>query len=220
MKKSRKKKLLIFGIVLIIAVGVFSFIYFNIHHFKTNDADRYIWVFTDSASKKIDKFFTVGLVGRNDCKYNYLCNKDTYIDVWDFHSLSEAGMDDIFIYYNREIDDADICCGEVLDKDLNPCPIVTVQFGFKFKKHMAITVGRDSEVLEKVRGKNYKGFIGYIDRITLSTLDDDQLVKFDFSDKKELTLFIVCKKNGHLMLIRINSSKPFDRSILNILDLQ
>jgi len=90
--------------------------------------------------------------------------------------------------------------------------------GYNFKK-IKINVDNKSNISSlNITGKNYKGFFGEVNRLSMSNQDDKHYVFIDNIPKMDI-LFLVVNKSNKFYIIIISCNKKFDKDIFNILNL-
>jgi hypothetical protein len=219
-KKKRAIAIAIITVLIAVILSAFFFLRYNTHNFKHRDSERYKWLFTDSAWSEIDTFLCIGLIGKEDFKYNYLYNDDIIINVWEFRSLSSCSLDDISFNFNEEIGDVSFSSGEVLDDDRPHVPTICSRYGLLIRGGLNINISSSSIISDTIEGDNYKGFFGEISKMTLTTITGKHEVIFKSKKGLCTTIQLALKKRGSFFLIQMYSKSVLTLDALKILDLR
>jgi len=201
-----------------ILVGGGTFYYANMYHVEWENCERFSWVFKDSAWSNIDKDLCLGNVGKNDVHKGYVYKRKYYVEIWEFFNLHDANLSDVPFNTDIVLDKVEIQRGEIIQKDVFPCPQITVKFRPYFNK-MNINFNVGSKIIKTLNAPKYKGFYGNTSRITLTNEKDENEVIFDFH-QEDTTIFLAVKNFSRFYLIIVNSKEKFDDSILNIFNLE
>ncbi|MDD4922173.1 MAG: hypothetical protein PHS30_06820 [Bacteroidales bacterium] len=196
---------------------------------------EYVHLFQDSIVKDVDTLTACSYVKRKDVyiSLNYvpglsLIDKDEriyfrgrnapiyFVVFWEFKSLSHFPVDSVEFRFNQSLEHLEVFRGEVLEpKSEEP---VSINYGYTYKK-LNVNVDNQSSILNaSIKGRNYKGFFGKLNRISFSNEKEKHKIFIDYYPKKPV-LFLVANKDGHFYLITISCNKKFDESIVNILNL-
>jgi hypothetical protein len=196
---------------------------------------EYTYLFNKSIIQDVDTFLAVSDITRNDVltMFRYVSNdsgkkgrdkfnynpKDTAYNVffWEFKKLSHLKIDDIDIRTNQNLDNLKLKRGEILDSKSDQR--ISIHFGFEYES-MAVNVDNHSKIEKKIEGRNYKGFIGYINRISLSNENNEHEIFIDYVPIQKQVLFLIYNSNERFYIIIIDSEKKFDESIMSILNLK
>lgn len=219
---NKTKALIISGIIAIVIVYFGYTIFIAMiykHRTEFNNYQRYLWVFNDSVKKDIDTLACVGNVRESDTYYTYKL-KDIYVAIWEFKDLNLIDLNKTSINQNINLDKLKFDSGEELNKNLQPLPSITVRFKLPFNDFLNINLNDDSKITENIESNNYKGFYGDINKMSFSDKKGEHLILFDYGFSQQLTLFLLYKGHKSFYVIMINSEKPFDESIINILNLK
>jgi hypothetical protein len=176
-----------------------------------------MWIFKDSVKSDIDTNFCYSYLKKRDV-YNNFHYKGTYnIIIWEFKDLSIAELKKATINQNVNLDDVKFGSGEILNKksDLE----ITIKYGFAFNYTMNVNLDGYSKIERNFEGANYKGFYGSINKISLSDEKGEHQILLDYTKGQTPTVFLLYKGHQSFYLIMINSEKPLDESIINILNL-
>jgi hypothetical protein len=128
--------------------------------------------------------------------------------------LDHYPLDSIDFRFNQSLDHLKIGRGEVLEP-LSKLP-VSICYGYKYN-NITINVDNKSSNVKLINGKNYKGFLGDLNRVSFSNEKEEHDIFIDYKPKRPI-LFLVAKIESALYLITINSEIKFDESILSIID--
>lgn len=195
----------------------------------------YMFFFNDSIKKDIDTL----LVSTSETKKDIL-NYFTYqpslsfyqdyleaikhsdtdtlysINIWEFKDLFNFPIDSVKFHFNQSLGRLKVKRGEILEPNSNQ-PI-SIIWGYNFKK-IKINVDNKSNISSlNITGKNYKGFFGEVNRLSMSNQDDKHYVFIDNIPKMDI-LFLVVNKSNKFYIIIISCNKKFDKDIFNILNL-
>jgi hypothetical protein len=204
------------------------------HHNVFNTTSRkYLFLFKDSIINKVDTTMSYSWVADQDILnhfiyYDDLKNKklyyelnDTsynnyYINIWEFSSLKKYNLDDVFINSNSTIEKSKFELGEVLDSK-GFCPI-SIKYLYKIDG-MILNLGQNTKIIKKLRGSNYKGFYGLVDKMSICDKKGEPQIYFNFAISQHPTILLFYKGHNKFYLIMINSSKKLDENIIKILKL-
>jgi len=239
MKKIKSKQILI--TLAVITLCFFCHMFYTMHHSVFNDSnDRHLFIFKDSVLENINKpsfswvadqdtlthfVFSEYVKNKKDYyEYNDTCN-NFYIDVWEFNTLKNYELDDVFINEHSKIEKSKFSFGETLNGD-GPFSI-PIRYLYNIDG-MIINLGENSKVIKEFRGVNYKGFYGLIDKISICDKKGEPQIYFDFETKLKPTvlmklmptILILYKGHNGFYLIKINSSIKLDENVINILNLK
>lgn len=217
---SKTLKVIISGVIAIV-IGYFAYFIFNsVRYSYSIEMRNYkacLWVFKDSIRKDIDTNRFVGCIRKRDVLYHYIY-KNTYdIFIWEFKDLDIAELNKIAINQNANLDNIKFSSGEILNK--KDSPEMTVKFGVFFNYTMNVNLDEYSKVEKSFEAVHYKGFYGTINKMSFSNEKGEHLILFDYPSGKEPSLFLLYKGHKSFYIIVINTEKPFDESIINILNL-
>lgn len=208
----------------------------NVHYFNARKWKEYIQLFQDSIVQDVDTLTACSNVKRKDIytSFNYvpglsLVDKDEriffrgrnapiyFVVFWEFKSLSNFPVDSVEFRFNQSLEHLKLKRGEVFEpKSEEP---VSINFGFKYKK-INVNVDNQSSILNaSIKGRNYKGFFGKLNRISFSNEKEKHEIFIDYYPKKPV-LFLVANKDARFYLITISCNKKFDESIVKILNLE
>jgi hypothetical protein len=212
----------IIAVAFAIIIGFFAYFFYGIIRYS-HSADwhiykQYMWVFKDSAKSDINTRFCYSLIKKGDI-YNDFYYKDTYkIIVWEFKDLSNVELKKATINQNVNLDDVKFERGEILNmgSDLE----IPINFGSVFNNAMNVNLDENSKIERTFEGTNYKGFYGSINQMSLSNEKDEHEILLNYTRGLTPTVFLFYKGHQSFYIIMINSKKPFDESIINILNLK
>lgn len=213
-------KIIISGIITVVVCYFIYFFYGIIRYSHSSDWQtykQYMWFFRDSVRNDIDTSFSYSYVKKRDV-YNNIHYKGSYnIIIWEFKDLSVAELKKVSINQNVNLDDLKFRSGEILNKktDLE----ITIKYGFAFNYTMNVNLDGYSKIERNFEGTNYKGFYGSINKMSLSDEKNEHQIILDYTKGQTPTVFLLYKGHQSFYLILINSEKPFNESIINILNL-
>ena len=147
----------------------------------------------------------------------YVGNKDIYMSFNYERAFFRTKKDTVFFvtfWAFKELDHMKVGRGEVLEPH-SRLP-VSIRYGYKYND-ITINVYNKSDNIKLINGKNYKGFLGDLNRVSFSNEKEDHDIFIDYKPKRPI-LFLVAKIDSALYLITINSEIKFDESILSIID--
>lgn len=217
---NRPQRIIVSGITAFIICYFGYFIFISIkyrHHIEMNNYRRCLWLFSEKAKNDIDTNFYVGCVRDRDIlsKYSY---KNFNVFIWEFKDLDIVKLNEVHINQNTNLKDLKFSSKEILNKKNSP--EINIKYGFTFNGTMSVNLDDYSKVESSFETNNYKGFYGVLNRMSFSNERDEHQIYFDYGFVHQPTLFLLYKGHGSFYVIIINSEKPFDESIINILNLQ
>lgn len=219
--------------VSLIALGLLLlFIYGHRPDFSTV-GQKYLYIFKDSIQYKIDEN-PASWVGRHDNlvhfiyydsikdKRDYYEVDDTtynnyYIAVWNFESLNNYSLNEVYINSSSHIEITSYLYGETLDPD-GYCP-TTVKFLYDIDG-LILNVSDDSKIIKEFSGENYKGFYGLLNKVSISNRKGAPQIYFNFKKSLTPTIFIIHSGSSGFHLIKINATKHLNEDIIKVFNLQ
>jgi hypothetical protein len=205
------------------------------HSTEREKWNEYICLFDDSVIQNVDTFLAVSDVTRNDVltMFRYISNdsgkkgrekfnynpKDTSYNVvfWEFKKLSHVKVNEVDIRSNQNLENLKLSGGEILNSKSEQR--ISINFGFEYVR-MIVNVDNHSKVNKYIKGKNYKGFIGSINRMSFSNENNEHEIFIDYVPFQKQVLFLIYNSNDRFYIIIIDSDKYFDESIMRILNLK
>lgn len=175
-------------------------------------------MFTDSARENIDTLFLGGSIRKGDKIYTYIYSHIYYIEIWEIKSLKDVDLKEIAINKNAYLSHVELYPGEILDAH-SFCE-THVKFGPFFKDKINIELDQFSGISKTIEGSDYRGFYGTVGRMAFENGEGQILAFLNYTEQVEPTLFLMYKTSEDFYMITINSDKPFDESIMNILSLR
>jgi hypothetical protein len=176
-----------------------------------------MWIFKDSIKNDIDTISSYSQVNRRDVYTNFHYKEDYNVLIWEFKDLGNTDLAKIVINQNVKLSDIKFFSGEILNK--NSDMEITVNYGFSFMYDMSLNLDKSSTIERTFEMHNYKGFYGTINQMSLSDEQGKHQILFNYRLGKEPSVLILYKGHKSFFLIIINSEKPFDESIINILNI-
>jgi hypothetical protein len=216
----KKIKILILGVLipLIVYLIYFIFIFINQgYEIKFGDYKRYLWIFNDSTQMQIDTVFAGGRVRKTDEIYSYIYRKNIYILIWEIKKLNNLDLNKVSISQGFDFDDLDLTPNVVLDAD--SYVEEHIKFGEFFTDQININLDYNSNILNSFSRPNYRGFYGTIRKMTFSDQTGENKVMINFPGGASTALLILYKANNSFYIILIDSDKPLNENIINILNL-
>lgn len=236
MNKIAKKVIITFGCLVIgYVIYIITEAAMNSHSVFTNGKEwkEYIHLFNDSIVQDVDTLTAGTYVGNKDIymSFNYVpglsfldkhqradfrSKKDTvyFVTFWAFKELDHFPLDSIDFRFNQTLDNLKKGRGEVLEPHSKQP--VSIRYGYEYND-ITINVDNKSGNVKVINGKNYKGFLGDLNRVSFSNEKEEHDIFIDYKPKRPV-LFLVAKIDSALYLITINSEIKFDESILSIID--
>jgi len=196
---------------------------------------EYIYLFNDSIIQDVDTILAYSDVTRNDVytNFHYIPNdsgrsveekffynpKDTAYNVvfWEFKKLSNVSVNNVVFRTNKNLDHLKLERGEILNSKSDQR--VSIHYGFEYQ-NININIDNHSKIEKFINGKNYKGFIGSINRMSFSNENEEHEIFIDYLPGQKQVLFLVYKNKNQFFIIIIRSDKQFKENLINILHLQ
>ncbi len=196
---------------------------------------EYSYLFDNSIIQDVDTFLAFSTETKNDIytNFHYIPNssgqtleekflynrKDTAYNVafWEFKKLSKVHVADVDIRTNQNLDNLKLKRGEILDSKSDQRK--SIHFGFEYAQ-MSVNVDNKSTIEEYINGKNFKGFLGTVNRLSLSNEKNEHEIYIDYVPTPKKVLFLIYNSNNRFYIIIIDSEKDFNASIMNILNLE
>ncbi len=196
----------------------------------------YMYLLHDIYQKDIDKYTPASYVKKNDVlvsvnyvpgislldrdgqiSFGYRKDSAYHIRIWEFKKLSALSIDSVPFWFNRDLDDLKVTRGEVLAP--RSTESVSINFKYRFTNKMQVNTDRHSRIKNEVRGKDYKGFFGELNRVSLSNENDRHKIFIDYEPRREV-LFLVVNKQNRFCIITVTCNKAFDESIMELFNLE
>lgn len=221
--KLNVKRILLITVFIFISLSLFHYCS-NAYHGSWKKSKNYMWIFKDSIKNKINTDFSFSWYRKSDvCSY-FIYNGHYPITVWDFKDLPSLELNNITINSHTVFKKIEIGFGKGVILNPNSNPKVAVNFGATFLNKLKINLDDSSKIIRTISTKNYKGFYGIINRMTLTNSSNKDCIQFLYPDGPIPTLLILYKKNLDLYLIKVESNDnahyKFDENILKIFNLK
>lgn len=221
-------------IVAIIGYVIYFISDYILYGHKTN---RYIWthhkyLLNKNIIANVDTFLAVSDITENDelTMFRYVSNKktgrikfefnekDTAYNVvfWEFKKLAEVKVNQVEFRFNQNLDNLKLERGEILNSKSDQR--ISIHFGFEFE-NIQVNIDNHSKIQKLLSGKNYKGFLGSVNRISLSNEKNEHEIYIDYLPVQKQVIFLIYNSNKRFYIIMIDSDKYFDEKIMNILKL-
>lgn len=222
MKKIRLKHILI-SIVVIYGCLFLHQLYTG-HHTVFNTVSRnYLFLFKDSIVSKIDAPMTYSCVSDQDILNGYLYNDDKYcIIIWEFNDLKKYNLEDVFINSHSIIKKSEFSLQETLDsKSYRP---ISIKYLYKIDG-MILNLGENTKIIKELQGKNYKGFYGLVDKMSICDKKGEPQIYLNFAKSQTPTVLLLYKSHNSFYLIMVNPNNELyknikiDENIIKILKL-
>jgi hypothetical protein len=206
-----------------ISLVICYFVYFLMgilifsHSHDRKTYKQYMWLFKDSVKNDIDTNFSYSYFKKRDIYNNIHYKRINHIIIWEFKDLSSADLNKIAINQNVNLDNIKFWSGEVLN--VRGSVEIMVNYGFAFK-NMNLNLDNISKIERHFETVNYKGFYGILNKMSLSNEKGEHQIIFEYAHSRTPTVLLLYKGHKSFYLIMINSEKPFDESIIEILNLK
>ena len=217
-----------FFYTLLSIIGGYLFYFIVVHLYFNRSASfekhyEYLWIFKDSILPDIDPYFGLSSVNKRDI-YNsfiYRNNKGKfYISFWEFKDLKEVELNSIVFSEKVDLSDVSFWSGVILNSNSEVQEVI-IKYGFDFKNSLHVNTNQFSEIKKTISGRNYRGFLGLMDKISLSDNEGNHQIIFNYPSGKEPVLFFVYKGLYSFYIITVESDNiPFDEEIIEIFDLK
>ncbi len=192
------------------------------------------YLFNDSILHDVDTFLASTYFTKKDIQstFHYIPNdsgrtiedkflnnpKDTAYRVffWEFKKLAELKVNQVELRFNQNLDNLKLERGEILNSKSDQR--ISIHFGFEFE-NIHVNIDNHSKIEKILSGKNYKGFLGSVNRISLSNEKNEHEIFIDYLPVQKQVIFLIYNSNKRFYIIMIDSDKYFDEKIMNILKL-
>jgi hypothetical protein len=225
-------KIFVLFLLLYLAFRITHYIIFG-HTTDWHSKERFTYLFKNESFQHMDTIYVATAQGRYDAveSYHYYPNviinqgvnplllvKDVYIriNIWKFDKFEQIQLSNIIFRQKQNLQDIKFKRGEVIDAESDARN--SIAYGYSYKT-ITVNTDQDSEIRDWFSGKNYKGFIGSFNRISLSNEKEKHDIYYDFIPFRENVLFMIYKSERGFFLIVIDSDLEIDRNVLNILNL-
>lgn len=199
-----------------------------------NKNENFISLLSDTAIIHVDTTLTSRLENRfdacesyfylpNNCMRelgrDYLFETDTayFITIWKFKKFEEIDINEIQFRQNQNLSGLNTYKGEVLDSDSNEEKYV--EFGYNYNK-INLNLDEKSEIKQLISGRNYRGFIAKINRISFSNEDEKHQIFIDYAPSIENVIFLIYKSTSGFFVLIINSRYELNEKAVNIFNFQ
>jgi len=215
-------KIIVLGVIGIVVAyygySFFTFAWYG-HRGVFSNRNDCIGLFQDSIKSDIDPYAFGSYLRERDILYSYVCKDNYFVTIWAFKDLEKTALKDIPLNLKVNLNDVKFSAGEIFYKDLGNKPRITAKLGFTFNGVLNVNLDERTSIVKPIEAPNYKGFYGIVNNMSFTNENGEHLILFDFLSGKEPTLFLLYKGRGSFYAIFINSDKPFDESIIKILNL-
>ncbi|MDP4184832.1 MAG: hypothetical protein Q8862_06670 [Bacteroidota bacterium] len=214
-------KIIVSGVIAVVICYFICFFYGIIRYSHSSDWQtykQYMWFFKDSVRSEIDTSFSYSYIKKRDVYNNFHFKGSYNIIIWEFKDLGKAELKNVSVNQNVDLDNIKFSSGEILNKksDLE----ITIKRGFAFNYTMNVNLDRNSKIERNIEGANYKGFYGSINKMSLSNEKNEHQIILDYTKGQTPTVFLLYKGQQSFYFIMINSEKPFNESIIKMLNLE
>lgn len=230
MRNSNYKKILILIVVSVLVFVCFQTISFHTPIFNNNN-NRHMFIFNDSVFENINRPSS-SWVSEQDTltsfvfsenlkeKKNYYESNDTcnnyYVSIWEFNTSKKYELADVFINEHSVLGGSDFQFKEMLNSE-GDYPI-SVKYLYKIDG-LILNLGQNTKIIKELKGLNYKGFYGFVDRMSICDKKGEPQIYFNFKKKIEPAVLIFYKNRGGLFLVTIHSNRRLDENVIKILNL-
>jgi len=227
-----KKVIKIILLILLLYIGcrIVHYIIFG-HTTDWNSKERFTYLFKKETFQHMDTVYIATARGRYDAVESYhfypnvdieqgidrlLLLNDVYIrfNIWKFDKFEDIQISDIKFRTKQNLKDIKLNNGEVIDAESNARNCVA--YGYNYKT-ITVNTDQNSKIRDWFSAKNYKGFIGSFNRISLSNEEGEHSIFYDFIPYRENVLFMVYKNEKAFFLIVIDSVLPINRNVLKLM---
>ena len=232
MKKVKLKHILISAVV-ILAFFFFHLLYTGHHGVFNSIGRKYIFLYKDSIINKVNTVSNFSWVADQDILNHYIYYEDLknkrlyyepddtsynnyYFVIWEFKTLKNYNLEDVFINTHSIIPESKFIWGETLNSK-SYCPI-SIKYLYKIDG-LILNLDENSKVLKELHGKNYKGFFGLVNKMSICNKKGEPQIYFNFAKSQHPTVLLFYKGHNGFYLIMINSRKKIDENIIKILNL-
>jgi hypothetical protein len=227
--KEHNKKIFKSGLIASLITLLFVVYIFPLrqcHSTKWNDYKHFIWLFNDSVQNSVDTFVCVGEVRKSDELYTYnlfsspehkMFEPHYSIRIWKINALDNLDLHKVTFNKNWNFSDLKFNSGEELSSN-SDYPI-WVNFQLPFHNTLNVNLQSQSEIIKQLEGKNYVGFYGFTNKMSLSNDENSHLILFDSKEHTHKVLFLIYKRYGSCYLIDLFGNKDFDETIIKIFNL-
>jgi len=205
---------------------VFAFRY--CHRIKFIDYHERLSYFQDTVKCHVDTFVCTSNIRESDAlfwyslynksKTKYLYDFQYNVLFWEFYDLNSIDLKSVFFNENVNLDDVKFDSGE----DLNPksTPHLLVRFKMPFDNSMIININDKSKITKWIDAGNYKGFIGKINKFSLSNNRKEHLALVDNDLTQVQSMVLIYKNQSRLCLIYVFSDYDFDENVIKLFKLK
>lgn len=158
--------------------------------------------------------------GKYYAQHHYIVKNKFYIDIWEFKNTKHLYPNIVYFEENKNLSDITFWSGVTLHS--NTDYPVTIKYNFDFDDGMQIQLDERGKIEQQIYDKNYQGFYGIANRLTLCDGEGKPQIYFDYLSTKEPLMVLVYRAYGSFFVITANStnSKDFDYEyIINNLNL-
>lgn len=223
MNKSHKIRYILSLIIISIFsyFGYFLFITIKYQHHNSHSSfERYLWILNDSIKKDVDSVFYVGLERESDNLYEYIIDSPKgkhFITICHLKNIDTIDFDAISFNQDISLDNLKMYPAEKYNLESVVRPEITIKSKLPFNNCLRVNLNHSSRIVKTLNSKNFKGFFGDINKMSIANYSGKNLILFDYGSRRQQTLFLFYKEYGGVFFILINSEKPINESIINIL---
>ncbi len=186
-----------------------------------HNSQKYMWLFNDSFKTRIDTSRVVGDEADSNFLYSFITKDGLYFfSIWEFTEFSKLDLENILFRKSIDLNHFELKSGSGFNPKAPPRPLIYVEYELPFEKSLTVNLNARSYLDHQIESDNYRGFLGRINKMSFSNKRGEHLVLFDYGEAEQLTLFILYKKNNSLYMILVNSKEKFNKTIINILNLE
>ena len=131
-------------------------------------------------------------------------------------------MQDVFINSQSTITKSEFSWEETLDsKSFLP---ISIKYLYKIDG-MILNLGENTKIIKELQGKNYKGFYGLVDKMSICNKKGEPQIYLNFAKSQTPTVLLLYKSHNSFYLIMVNPNNELyknikiDENIIKILKL-
>jgi hypothetical protein len=210
-------------VVFLCIVGYFGFFILQsvIYGYRTdwNMYNKYTYLLKDSVKNNLDYLFCSSEVGYNDVNTSIWTKDSVRISVWEFNELKDVDLKQVQFREDVNLESLRFNRGVILDSksDMN----TTVEYGFTFDNSLVVSLDQYSKIQTRFEEKNYRGFFGYINKLSLSNgITHKHYILLNYALQVSPALVLFYKDNKGFYMIIVDSKKGMDEKIIRVLNLK
>jgi hypothetical protein len=107
----------------------------------------------------------------------------------------------------------------ILNEDIEGWPVISMKFKLPFNNFLSVNFNKNAPLDEIKNTDNCKAFFGSLNTMSLSNVENEHLVLFDFTKTPEALIAFYTIKSSFFVII-ITSNHSLDESCINLLNLK